>query len=800
MFTDLRHAARLLLKAPGFTLLVVIVLALGIGATTSIFSVVNGVLLEPLPFPEAGRLIAIQSVTPGDDDGTAAVPDIADFQAARSVRDVVGYTGGTTILTGRGEATTLLTSFVTGDLMATLQALPLRGRSFSVADVRAGAAPTAVISERLWTERFGREPSATGGSATIDGQAFTIVGVMPDTFNFPIQAKPVDVWLPVATTQIGAQLAAQRGAHFMHTIARLRPEASAAQAAGELGAIAERLAREYPKSNAARTVHVLPLQERIVRQHRTALAVLLAAVAGVLLIVCANVANLLLARGVARRREIAIRAALGAGRARIVRQLLIESLLIAVVAGAAGMLLSQWGLSAIVAASPVDIPRLHGVRIDTTVLLFAAALSAATGIVFGIIPAFQVSRSDAGETLKGTTGGIDPRHARTRQVLVAAEVALSLLLLAAAGLLGRTLLNLERVDVGFAAERALAMEISLPDTRYPNAAAHIAFYRRTIEALQAIPGVRSAAASSTLPLTGNDMGIGFRIEGRPVRDEDHINAAYHAVSPDYFATMGIRVLRGRGLTDRDTEHAPPVLVISETMARVFWPGEDPVGKRVTIGYNNSGPREVVGIVSDVKESALAEPPRPQMYAAFPQTPWPFFTAVVRTERDPEPIASALRAAVMRLDPEQPPGDVRALTHYVREAAAQPRFTAVLAGTFAALATLLAGLGLYGVLAYSVALRRREIGIRMALGARARDVGSMVVGQALVLGGIGVAVGLAGALALTRMLRSLLFDVGASDPLTFALVSLMLMAVVAAAAYLPARRATRVDPLVALRAD
>src|SRR5262249_47968026 len=424
MFTDLRHAARLLLKAPGFTLLVVIVLALGIGATTSIFSVANGVLREPLPFPEAGRLIAIQSVTPGDDDGTAAVPDIADFQAARSVQDVVGYTGGTVILTGRGEATTLLTSFVTGDLMATLRTPLLRGRSFTAADVRRGAAPTAIISERLWRDRFRRDPSIVGGSAVLEGQPFSIVGVAADTFEFPIQAKRVDVWLPVTATQIGAQLSAQRAAHFMHTIARLRPGASIDRAAAELGAIADRLGHDYAKSNAGRTVRVLPLQERIVRQHRTALTVLFAAVAGVLLIAFANVASLLLARGISRRREIAIRTALGAGRARIVNQLLIESLLIAMIAGGAGVLLAQWGVAAIVAASPVDIPRLQAVRVDWSVLSFAALLSMATGVGFGVIPALQVSRSDAGETLKGTTG-TDPRGARIRQVLVAAEVALS---------------------------------------------------------------------------------------------------------------------------------------------------------------------------------------------------------------------------------------------------------------------------------------------------------------------------------------------------------------------------------------
>ena len=800
MPTDLRHAVRILRQAPGFTLLVVTVLAIGIGATTSIFSIVDGVLLKPLPFRDADRLIAVQSAMPGDDDGTASVPDIVDMQAARTVQDVVGYTGGSVILTGHGEAKTLLTAFVTGDLMRTLGVPLLGGRSFTADDVRIGAAPVAVISERLWTDRFGRQQSAVGAKATIDSQPFTIIGVAADGFEFPIQARRVDAWLPIATTQIGAQFAAVRGAHLMHTIARLRPGTSIEQAAAELDAIGERLARDYPKSNAGRMLRVTPLQERIVRQHRTALTVLLAAVGGVLLIACANVANLLLARGIARRREIAIRSALGAGRGRIVRQLLIESVLLAVVGGGTGVLLAQWGIAAIVAASPLDIPRLQSVHVDRTVLLFAALLSAATGVGFGIIPAFQVSRADAGDTLKGTTGGVDVRSARTRQLLVAGEVALSLVLLVGAGLLGRTLVNLERVDVGFAAEHTLAMEISLPDTRYPSAEAQIAFYRRAVDALRAIPGVQSAAASSTLPLSGNDMGIGFRIEGRQVRDEDHTNAAYHAISPDYFATMGIRLLRGRMFSERDDERAPAVMVISDTMARTYWPNEDPIGRRVTVNYNNTGVREIVGVVADVKESAVSESPRAEMYTPFAQTPWPFFTVVVRAQRDPAPLAAALRTTVTQLDPEQPSGDVQALGSYVREATAQPRFTATLATAFALLATGLAGLGIYGVLAYSVAQRRREIGIRMALGARAADVRALVVGQAIALGGIGVAAGIAAAVVLTRVLASLLFGVSASDPLTFAGVCMVLLIVVGAAAYLPARRATRVDPLVALRAD
>jgi putative ABC transport system permease protein len=591
-----------------------------------------------------------------------------------------------------------------------------------------------------------------------------------------------------------------RGARFVHTIARLQPSVTPAQASAELTGIAERLAVAYPASNAARTVRLVPLQEQIVHQYRTALTVLLAAVGAVLLIACANVANLLLARGVTRRREIAIRAALGAGRGRIVRQLLTESLMLAIVAGAAGVLLSLWGVAALVAASPIQIPRLHDVHIDRAVLLFAALLSTATGIVFGLVPAFQASRSDASETLKDTARGTGAQGARTRQVLVVAEVAVSLLLLAGAGLLARTLLNLQRVDLGFVADRALAMEISLPDTRYPTAAARVAFFRRVIESLRAIPRATSVAAASTLPLMGNDMDLGFRIEGRPRRAEDHINAAFHAVSPDYFRTMGMRVVRGRGFTDRDDERAPQVLIIGETMARTYWPNDDPLGKRVTVGSDSWGVREIVGIVGDVKESQLSERARPEMYTPFPQTPWPFFTAVVRTEADAASLAPQIRAVVARLDPDQPPGDIATMTHYVGRAIATPQFTAMLVSAFAALATVLAGLGLYGLLAYGVAQRRREIGIRMALGAQPRDVRSMVVSQALRLGAAGLGVGLAGALALTRVLGSLLFGVSAADPLTFATVCALLMAVVASAAYLPARRATHVDPIVALRAD
>jgi putative ABC transport system permease protein len=800
MFTDLKQAIRLLFKAPGFTSLVVAVLAIGIGATTAIFSIVNGVLLKPLPFPDAGRLITIQSVTHNEDDGTASVPDVIDWQSARTVGGVVGYTGGTVILTGHGEARTLRAAFVTGDLIGAVGAMPLRGRSISADDAKPGAAPVAVIAERLWADRFDRNPSVVGAMATLDGQAFTIVGIMPDAFDFPIQAERVQVWLPVTSIPVAAQFAAERGARFVHAIARLQPAVTLAQALAELTGIAERLAVAYPASNAGRTVRLVPLQDQIVRQYRTALTVLLAAVGVVLLIACANVANLLLARGVARRREIAIRAALGAGRGRIVSQLLTESLIVAIIAGAAGVLLSLWGVAALVAASPIQIPRLHDVHIDRPVLLFAALLSAATGIVFGLVPAFHVSRSDASETLKDTARGSGAQGARTRQVLVVAEVALSLVLLAGAGLLARTLVNLQRVDLGFVADRAVAMEISLPDTRYATAAARVAFYRRTIESLRAIPGATSVAAASTLPLMGNDMDIGFRIEGRPRRAEDHINAAYHAVSSDYFKTMGIRVVRGRRFTDRDDEHAPGVLIISETMARKYWPNEDPLGKRVTVGSNSWGLREIVGIVGDVKESELAEDARPEMYTPFPQTPWAFFTVVLRTEAAAALVAPQMRAVVVKLDPDQPPGDVATMTHYVERAIATPQFTATLVGAFATLATALAGLGLYGLLAYGVAQRRREIGIRLALGARPSDVRSLVVSQAIGLGAIGLALGTAAAFAITRALASLLFGVSASDPLTFTASCALLLAVVATAAYLPARRATRVDPMVALRAD
>ena len=807
MFTDIRFAFRSLLTTPSFTALVVVVLGLGIGANTAIFSVVHAVLLEPLPFADASRLVSIETFGRGLDDergaDSVAYPDFDDWRAqSTTIQGMSGYAVGGATLTGRGDALALRASFVTPGFFPLLGVEPVHGRLFTSEDDVKGAAGVALISEPVWRQHFSVDPSIVGQAISLDGRAFTIVGVLPEAFQFPVQPEPVQLWVPMGSLPFTGDFKERRGASFMNAIGRLGPGVRIEQAQAEMSAIAARLATDHPRTNARREVRIAPLKDRLVQEYRLGLVVLLAAVAAVLLIGCANVANLLLARGAARRKEIAIRAALGAGRARIVRQLLIESVVLALVAGAVGLLVALWGVAGLVAASPVEIPRLGEVGVDGRVLGFTTLVSMATGLLFGLAPALHLSRAGSDESLKDAGRGSSAGAAtRTRQVLVVAEVALSLALLASAGLLVRSFLQLRQVDPGFVPQQALTMNLLLPDAKYPDNAARVAFYRRLLDATAALPGALSRGISTTVPLSGNSLGMGFRIDGRPDEPGNRPVATAYAVSPDYFVSMGIPLRAGRAFTERDDERAPAVVVVSESLAQRYWPGEDAIGKRVTIGFNDLGSAEVVGIAGDVKQTGLAEAPRPQLYTAFPQAPWPFLAIVVRTAAaDPVALGPELRAAIALIDPDQPPGEIQTVEQFVAQSMAASRFQALLVASFAGLALLLAGSGLYGVLAYGVAQRRREIGIRMALGAQASDLRTMVVSQAIGMGALGLVVGTLAALVSARVIASLLYGVGPADPATFAAVGTLLLGVVAIAAYLPARRATRVDPIVALRSE
>ncbi len=801
MFTDLRQALRLLYTSPGFSTLVVIVLALGIGANTAIFSIVNGVLLKPLPFADPSRLVAIDTTVRNEPDDTAYL-DVLDWRAqATTLEHIAAYATAAVTLTGHGEAASIPTAVVTSDVFPLLGVPPIAGRLLGPGDDARGAERTAVISETLWARSFAHDASIVGKPALLDGDPVVIVGVMPARFEFPFDSEnPPQIWMPVLASRFSAQWADQRGAAFLKAVGRLRQGITLRSAQAEMSGIAARLDAAHPR-NGSHGLLVRPFQEVLVKNSRTALFALLGAVVAVLLIACANIANLLLARGTARRREMAVRTALGASRLLIVRLLLIESLTLAAAGGAAGTVVALWGVDALVRISPVQIPRLNTIHIDRSVLMFTVLASLLTGALCGLLPALQLSRSNPGDALKnGNRGGSSGRSVRTRHALVVAEVALSLMLLASAGLLIRSLSGLQHVSPGFTTERAVTMQLLLPQGRYGDAASIIAFYRRLRNEVAVLPSVTASAVSTTLPMTGSDITMGFRPDGRAAEPGVRTSAAFFGVSPDYFSTMGIRIVRGRGFTERDDERAAGVVVINETMAAKYWPGEDPIGKRVTLSYNNTPPREIVGIAGDVKQTRLTDAVTAQMYTPFVQAPWPFLTAVAKTAAAPDAAAGLLRRALAHLDPEQAAGEIRTFDQYLARSIATPRFTATLLGTFAALALLLAGFGLYGVMAYTVAQRRREIGVRMALGAQAADVRWLVVSQAVRLGAAGLALGLAGALAVTRVLDSLLFGVTASDPLTFAAVSAALIMVLVLAAYLPARRATRVDPIAALRAD
>ncbi|MFL6208617.1 MAG: ADOP family duplicated permease [Pyrinomonadaceae bacterium] len=802
IWQDLRYGLRMLVKTPGFTAVAVIALALGIGANSAIFSVVNTVLLRPLPYKDPERLMMVfeDNSRHGYPRDTPAPANYIDWRDQNQV-----FTGMAAIaeqdfsLTGAGEPERLDGRLVSASLFPLLGVEPRLGRAFLPEEDSPGGSRAVILSYGLWQRRFGADKSIIGKSLTLNGNSHTVVGVMPPDFQFP--AREVQLWVPIAFT---SQEAARRGSHYLDVVARLKSGVTVQQAQTEMTTIAARLQQQYPEQNTGVGAVVVPLHEQLVGDIKPALLVLLGAVAFVLLVACANVANLLLARAAARQKEIAVRVALGASRLRLLRQFLTESLLLAGLGGLVGLLLSLWGVHLLKAFIPENISQAKAITVDARVLIFTLAVSLLTGLIFGLAPATQASNFNLNETLKegGRDSATGSRGHRIRALLVVAEVAVALVLLIGAGLLINSFLRLHNVDPGFRADHLLTMQIALPKQKYPDQTHRSVFYDELLRRVEALPGVQSAGVTTNLPLYPQGNSIGITIEGRPApAPGQELIVATRVVSPHYFQTMGIQLLRGRGFSEQDKADAPGAVVISETMARRFWPGEDPTGKRICPGRPES-PEDwmtIVGVVRDVRQFGLAAELKPQMYLSYAQAG--FFAPrdlVVKTSVDPLGLAATVRANVWAVDKEQPVSDIRTMEEILSESVARQRFSTLLLGAFAALALVLAAVGLYGVMSYSVAQRTHEIGVRMALGAQTRDVLKLVVGQGLKLVLVGVLIGLAAAFVLTRVMASLLFGVSATDPVTFITISLVLLSVAVLASYIPARRATKVDPLIALR--
>jgi putative ABC transport system permease protein len=803
---DIRYAVRALMRTPGFTAVALATLALGIGANTAIFSVVDAVLLKPLPYPQPERLVRLYQTLPREnvDNNGVSYPNYADWAArSRSLEDLAAVRLHDYTLTDRGEPALVVGGTATSNLFRLLRARPLLGRTLVASDDAPGAAPVAVLTERLWRQRFGGDASALGRIATLDGRPFTVVGVMPDAFTTPPELPRAELWTPLSQDPVFADLRERRGGHYLTLVGRLAAGRTIAQAQAELASIASTLERQFPKENEGWGVRMVPLAESLVSGFRTALLVLLGAVALVFLIACANIANLLLARASARSREVAIRAALGASRARLARQFLTECLVLSLAGGALGVALAYAGMGVLRRMIPGDLPRSAGIAVDARVLVFALAASVAGAVVFGLAPALQASASGLTHALReGTAGsGESGRRRRVRAALVVAETALSFVLLVGAGLLARSFLRLRETPLGFDPSGVLTAGMSLPRAQYDAPAQWNGFYSRLLERVRAEPGVEGVAAALPLPLMGGGLNFGFQIEGRPSPPgEVEPSANYTALTPDYFRVMRLPLLRGRLLNDGDGTDRPKVCVISAEFVRRYFPNEDPIGRRLVFGFQEPSPREIVGVVGDVKRDGLGVTSRPEMYVPFAQEPWWAAYLVVRTAGDPSALAPIVRSDVHALDPTLPIEDAQPMTRTVYDSAAQPRFRTTLLGLFAGAALLLAALGIYGVVSYGVGRRTRELGIRVALGAQRGDVLRMILREGLLLSAAGLAAGLAGALVLTRYLSSLLFEVGRLDPATYAAVAATLLAASLIAGLVPARRATRVDPVTALRQE
>ncbi|HWN99499.1 MAG TPA: ABC transporter permease [Blastocatellia bacterium] len=794
LLQDLRYGLRSLLRKPGFTLIAVITLALGIGANTAIFSVVNTVLLKTLPYKDGDRLVAVWGRLKQVDQVELSPTEFADYrERSRAFGQLAAAERANLNLTGAREPVRLEGQAVTANLFPMLGVAPLIGRTFTAEEDKANAR-VAVLSYGLWQKALGGQADAVGKTITLDGNTYEVIGVMPGAFQFPppvTNYKQSEIWVPRSLEN-----ETRRAAHNLFTIGQLAPGTSFAQARAEMDGIAKQLEQEDSRRQGG--VNLVPLQAQVGRQLQPSLLILAGAVGFVLLIACANVANLMLASASARQKEIAVRLALGASRWRIIRQLLTESLLLSLVGGGLGLLLAAWGSEAIRAAGADQIPRADQIAVDGFVLGFTLLLSVVTGVIFGLAPALQASRADLNITLKegGRSGSAPGRH-RLRSGLVMVEVALSLVLLVGAGLLIKSFWRLVNVDPGFDTQRLLSVELSLTSERYAEELPRSIFYQQLLERLSTLPGVQAAAIVNHPPFSGRRGIDAFKIEGKPdpTGIEDTPLADARVISPDYFQMMSIPVLQGRAFNASDTRDSLQTVIINQAFAERYWPGEDPLGRRLSEG---EGWLTVIGVVGDVRQSGLDQEAAPHVYAPYLQAPLRRSGVLVRTSSDPLSLVTAVRSQVSAIDPDQPIYNVHTMYELIAGSMSGRRLNLLLLGVFALTALTLASIGIYGVISYSVTQRIHEIGIRMALGAQSRDVLRLILKQGMTPVVVGMAAGIAGALGLTRVMSTLLFGVTANDPSTFAAIALLLGIVALVACYIPARRATRVDPMIALR--
>jgi putative ABC transport system permease protein len=789
----------MLFKNRGLTIAAILTLAIGIGANTLIFSGVNAILLRPLPYDNPDRLVMIWENMPKANvkEGKVSYPDFLDWKSQSQFTQEMGmFSRWGFTLTGVSDPEYLKGAVVSADFFPLLRVKPILGRTFSTEENQPGTAGKVLLSHALWQRRFGGSPNVIGQSLTLSARSYTVVGVLPADFDF-LPLKDIELWAPIGVVA-GKDVLENRGYRVNNqVVARLKDGATQQQAQGDLVNIARRLEQEYPNTNAGVGATVIDLHEQIVGNMRTILLILFGAVTGVLLIACVNIANLLLARSNVRNTEMAIRAALGASRARIIRQLLTESVLLAVIGGTLGLLLTVVGIKVFIALMPDSIPRVGEISLDWRVLAFTFGLSTLTGVLFGLAPALQASKPDLNETLKSTTRGSTANRSRVRSMLVVSEVALALTLLVVAGLMIRSFFELQHVEPGFNSKNVVTMQISLPQTKYAGEQQQVNFFQQLLPRIESLPSVENAAVVNSLPLSGQGAGINFQIAGAPpAAPGEKMETQYRVASPKYFQTMNIPLLKGRYFTDNDTLSTSGVAIINQAMARRYFPNEDPIGKRVGFG---GGPFwcEIIGIVGDVRHYKLAAEPQPEVYLSNFQDPWPYMTLVIRTTNNSN-IIGGVREQILAIDRDQPVYNVRAMDEVLSASVAQPRFNLWLLATFGGVALLLAVVGIYGVMSYLVIQRKQEIGIRLALGADRKEILKMVIGQGMILTLVGIVVGLLTAFLITRGMSSLLYGVTATDPLTFIAVSVLMFIVAVAANLIPALKATKVDPLLALR--